>query len=703
MSSDAPRCGACNKQIKLQLALWCAQCKKQAYCGRDCQKEHWRRHKKACEEEAKRKQEAEELLRKLRLDAAEQSAAARGPVSQDLVCADVEFSPEGRERRLAQLLQLAECVPKGERGFFIKDGKKVSIASLHEKALSLLEDSKFADICEIANELVQGAFVCLLEANFDGEMQAEQFSTAMEIWYILGQTMFKVMDYRKACKYLLRAEDAATHMRMQKVEYLWRLLEISVHSLQSLTKICLEQADEVLETKLCTFKYAYPLLKELNERCKALASYPEIAVRNMPTTYFLAAWAFKNVLDYEQADKSLQDLSGALQYLEHVDEAEFFVCEVYRKFMIAQVHMQQKNFGPAMNLCGEVIHEAHEHSICPDIVVRAYFLATLIDIAVDYDRDMASHAGYTRANKKLKGARDYLEAKSQELRYHLPQLNHRLHELQTELDLRYAVFMWKTLKPHKKGPHEQEDRKIVCVQLFAALEEAVKLPVRPMLAAPFFGKSNVFKACTIVLLAQMSKKVLTTEQGSNWEENLTFADNVLRPIKNYDQKLADNQSSLATLFLAYLIALREGPEDCEACAAVLQYLDETITSTMHQKDEAIVVCFCCGKVMQGRSKCANCKTVHYCSKNCQNYDNLSLHKGGLLFKPAHNKVCALFKAYRELNKVLTKLEGATSTAELIRSITSQERQMMAARHPMAKKCLEKLNKLMIGFLREFCE
>ncbi len=78
--------------------------------------------------------------------------------------------------------------------------------------------------------------------------------------------MVKIMYYKKASIFLLRAEDAATHMRMQKVGDDKRSLQISVYSFKYLTVILLRKADRVLDTrlKLYTFKYVYPLLAALN-------------------------------------------------------------------------------------------------------------------------------------------------------------------------------------------------------------------------------------------------------------------------------------------------------------------------------------------------------------------------------------------------------------------------------------------------------
>jgi hypothetical protein len=102
--------------------------------------------------------------------------------------------------------------------------------------------------------------------------------------------------------------------------------------------------------------------------------------------YCLAAWAFKNVRDFEQAKKSVEDVSKALTQLERFDKGKFLVGEVYWKLMKALVQMQQNNFGPAMELCGEVVHQGDKLSMY-HIVVEAYFLAVEIDIAVDYDRN----------------------------------------------------------------------------------------------------------------------------------------------------------------------------------------------------------------------------------------------------------------------------------------------------------------------------
>jgi hypothetical protein len=316
----------------------------------------------------------------------------------------------------------------------------------------LLKEDEFDEICKIEAQLLNAALVSFQEANWNGEVQAAQFATAMEIWYILGKTMVNVMDYKKAPDFLLRADDAATHMRMQKLGDLESLLKISMYSLQKLTEICLKSADQVLETKLFTFKYAYPLMAELNKRCKDLSSYPEIAKLNMPKIHFLAAWAFKNVRDLEKADSSLQNLLAALEYLKHVDQAKFFVGEVHWKFMNTHVKMQQKNFEAAIQLCGQVIHQATERSICAPIVVEAYFLATEIDIAHDYDLGTKTHGGFTRAEDKLKGARTYLDRKEQELKYHLPSLDHRFDQLKTELRLRHAVFL------HSRGSKLRDAR-----------------------------------------------------------------------------------------------------------------------------------------------------------------------------------------------------------------------------------------------------
>ena len=43
-------CGGCGaeRQNDGEALLQCAKCKKREYCGKECQKEHWKLHKKVC-------------------------------------------------------------------------------------------------------------------------------------------------------------------------------------------------------------------------------------------------------------------------------------------------------------------------------------------------------------------------------------------------------------------------------------------------------------------------------------------------------------------------------------------------------------------------------------------------------------------------------------------------------------------------------
>jgi hypothetical protein len=256
--------------------------------------------------------------------------------------------------------------------------------------------------------------------------------------------------------------------------------------------------------------------------------------------------------------------------------------------------------------------------------------------------------------------------------YHCPKLNRRLDELQLELHLRHADFIHKTLKPCKNANDSQSAKELIEKELTlqtAALALAINpinLPVLPEPAGPFFGRSNVLRACVLVLIARMRNKVLAREslektikeeEWSNWESTLNLAESVLRQVKE-STKLADNQSSHATLFLAFLFAFRKGAKSAEATSTMLQYLDETFTHTQHQKDDKIVICFCCGKQMESSNQCSKCKTVNYCSFNCQSYDALSFQQGGLWYKQAHSKICALVNPFTEFQKRLKEKQSA---------------------------------------------
>lgn len=270
--------------------------------------------------------------------------------------------------------------------------------------------------------------------------------------------------------------------------------------------------------------------------------------------------------------------------------------------------------------------------------------------------------------------------------------------------------MFKTLKPHKNASKEQglKDKQLICTQVCLALQSALAFPVVPDPPAPFKAKSNVFKACVIVMTAQMRDKLLKgreispmstqVQSKSNWDQYLSFFRKVLQDVSG-SIKLADNESSHATLFLAFLIALQQGPDCPLAITAVLQYLDETVTGTFYAKDEGKVVCFACGRTMEKKNLCAKCQTVHYCGTNCQLCDYKSLQTGGLWFKPAHSKLCPLFASFKQLNKALTKIEGTSTMGELIRKLSVKERQKELGTNPKAAECLLQLDTLIIEFLK----
>jgi hypothetical protein len=51
-------CGKANDELEEGVTLQkCAKCKEVSYCGKDCQKSHWPKHKKECETPEKRLEE----------------------------------------------------------------------------------------------------------------------------------------------------------------------------------------------------------------------------------------------------------------------------------------------------------------------------------------------------------------------------------------------------------------------------------------------------------------------------------------------------------------------------------------------------------------------------------------------------------------------------------------------------------------------
>jgi len=707
MSSSS--CSCCGLKVSNAKILWCAKCKIQPYCSKECQVQHWKEHKKKCKtpaEAAAEKEKAEHLLRELRL--AVEGPAARGSVKPPTLLVEVDdlrLTPEATAERMQNLEKVAATFKDEEGWAAMYQQDDTVYDSLFKELVGLFSAQQFAEICARKAAIVKASLSCYKRTNLP------LLCVATEIWYMLAESQRKTMQYQDALKFFLRAYDAATHYKVFEPEKNKnRSLKIVVSSSMKIIMIMLEQANLVSDTKRYTKQYVIPLLIQLDTSLKELSRDTYLSM--LPKTWYLSADACLKVNEFSQAAKYLQNMTEALQNLSHVDQKKALDGQVYCKFKTAQVHMQSRNFKDAMVLCGEVHHDGHKRGL-HYLSVLGLFLAVEIDIAVVFHAQECYHDAYDRAQEKSKSLKRYIEAHKQELHYEYPFLRRQLDQLYIMILLRQARCMHKMLKAPQTEIETQELVLRETAYHTAAMKTIMKLEFAPapQSAEQYSDKSNLWLACHLVLIARMRKKVslregVAQDKKSDWEPRLKQAETVLRQV-SANTRCTENESSYATLFLALLYDFWEknkaARDDDDALSLILEYLNFIATSTQYQTEARKITCFGCGKEMQSTQRCARCRTVNYCSAECQKYDNLSFWKGGLWFKPPHYAMCAVLGAFREWQQKLQKKQSAQAGESMnmdafAQSLSSSERQVELAQDPEIKESLEKLHTLIQEFI-----
>jgi hypothetical protein len=314
--------------MEMPKALWCARCKSEAYCCKECQKKDWKRHKEDCNKQkeaaAKKKEEAEQLLCKLRL--AVEGPAAQGSVNPPQTSfnlnpfcpPDLPLTPESTAERIENLQKVAvgKVAVGGEAEEdwlgYKNEGAKVVVTfydALFKELASLFNQEKYAEICARKAALVKAALSCYKPEN------AKLLWVASQIWHMLGQSLFKTMQYQDALKFFVRAYDAATHYSkfVQTDPNKKRPLQIVLSCIMKIIKIVLLQADLVSDTKRYTLQYVLPLLIQLDEPHQNLQKFdPASAASVAPEIWYLSAEACLNVKEFLQAAKYLQALTASV-------------------------------------------------------------------------------------------------------------------------------------------------------------------------------------------------------------------------------------------------------------------------------------------------------------------------------------------------------------------------------------------------------
>jgi len=498
--------------------------------------------------------------------------------------------------------------------------------------------------------------------------------------------------------------------------------------------ILLQQADLVSDTTRYTKLYVIPLMVELHKTLKKLdAGYESRASRNsiqkldpacaaalLAKIWYLSAGACINVKQFPAAAQYLSDMQGALQKLSQIDKEKALNGQVCFLFKTAQLVYLERNNQDALDFCSKAKADSRQRGL-HHVYVLAALLEVEIHIAVVYDPEKLLHDAYGTAVEKLLEIKKYMQEHKEQLHFQYALLLRKFNELHVDILLRQARCMHHMLQnPKSKNPETPEDeaetRDLVMRETAyhtAALHDLLMLKFGELQSGDFFRRSDVWLACFLVLTARMRNSVakrenVTQDSGLEWKPLLLQAETVLRQV-SANSKYVDNQNSYATYFLALLYDFwgkqKLHKDDDDARSLMLEYLNETITNTLYEKEAKKATCFGCGKVMQSSQRCAGCRTVNYCGKTCQTNGNLPYWKGGGWFRPRHQDVCPMIRAFTEWHKKLHEKKSAEAgerldMAAFSQSLSSKRRQQELPQDPEIKACLDKLNELIKEFFAQ---
>ena len=443
---------------------------------------------------------------------------------------------------------------------------------------------------------------------------------------------------------------------------LWELFEFSVQSLCSMTQLALLRADEDIDPRAHTRKFAVSMLARLNELLPQLTEQHAMAAKRVRAWIFgLSTMAFIKLGCYDRAagshaqqriavgvilqERRLRQLASAAArsrnfYQEQLD---------YWNFVGAQLCFASKKHQKAHDFLIEIVPANDVH---PTMDVEALVLSASIAIELVYTRTRtgnvvrSDHDKFISANKYLAAAETYLTQNTGSM--YTGQINRlvlKLTKMKAELHLRQAQLMLRhgrqsattELQWHTAIDTEMDKGLSEMKTVMEAIRAGAVVNGFFSSSATFLPKMHLLDACYAVLSAHMAKY---TRRDVD-REPLHAAERVLRESSN---------CAFAKLHLAYLCVLT-GQQDGREI--LMQYLDLVFTEILTQRVEKKYFCaWCKTNVLPKNNKCPTCKVFRYCSRECRQAGNNRMHVGGNWLEPPHYRICPLLAQYNLLLKAM---------------------------------------------------
>jgi hypothetical protein len=671
MSSNVrKRCAGCRSQVTRDRPLTCTRCKETVYCSSDCQKKDWRLHKPKCTEIREKKtslartQESMQSFANTGIsDESSDSPAARGPVAQQPAGSEARsvfcsvFTYEAVLERLAVARQKADMRLRD----YVPDTQVMG--DLCTWATEEFTNGNFGGVTSKERELNQGALAAFRAAwDFQRNRQHKDFAYgSMNIWAILGKCFVKQGD-PKAIRYLQRAYDAATWLLDSEADLSSRreLLDVSVHSLAHLVQLVLQYADEQIDPRAYTYKFAVSMLGPMQDLLTGLSNAAaRKAQRLRPWIYGLSTMVYLNLgcfakakFAHEQQNTAVDDLLNGGRLLVSVadmlraqqqKERNFWNLVGGKLFLANQEHMQ------ALESLGSVLDLDVAD---PFIDVEALVISTTIGIQTCYRRTStdSEHNLFAQACNYITAAQMYLDNhrgvhhRAGMFPPQIDSLQRMIREKGAELHMRKAALLLRY-----NGNETREDRRAIDQEVCACMDkmrtdmcDAVAAPALRIFVhcAPFMPKMELVSACYTIMGAYMDK---FTQIGVNIQ-TVNLAGTVL--------VAKSSGCALATLYLSYL---RWYQKDKTSFEVLMKYLDQVVTDVLHQTLRDLRCCASCKKTWMKQdqvnfSLCGQCRVFRFCSRACQTNGNKRMHNGGSLLLPPHSRICPLLRHYKLLRK-----------------------------------------------------